>query len=137
GSSLAALLTEIGEDALLLEQRVDLVEELVGVLGDLVAGGGLRRCRLGGLGRVLLGQGLCVLARQVRSRLTAGRCHRDAPSSAHGHQMLRRSMPPVLLWVLLAGIGRNRPDSSPKSHPGRTALTGGRGRRASRRRPGS
>src|SRR5581483_2278223 len=109
GSSLPALLAEVGEDALLLEQRVDLVEELVGVLGDLVAGGSLGRCG-GGVGRVLLGQGFCVLARQIGSRLT--RCHRDAPSSAHGHQMLRRSVPSVLLWVLTTGIGRTRPGLS-------------------------
>src|ERR1051326_661050 len=99
GSSLATLLAEVGEDALLLQERVDLVEELVGVLGDLVAGGGLRRGG-GRLGGVLLGQGLCVLTRPIGSRLT--RCPRDAPPSAHGHQMLRRSVPSVLLWVLSA-----------------------------------
>src|SRR5207248_3377270 len=83
GSSLAALLPEVREHALLLEQRVDFIEEIVGLVGEVALGGGLRRLRRGVLGRVFLGQGLGVLARQVRSRLTAGRCHRDAPSSAH------------------------------------------------------
>src|SRR5207248_10743547 len=61
GSSLAALLPEVREHALLLEQRVDLIEEIVGLFGEVALGGGLRRRRLGGLGRVFLGQGLGVL----------------------------------------------------------------------------